>query len=251
MARERYLVNAGEETINKGEIKLETKKEQRANFWYYNRWKILISALCVVLVFSFVYSMVTRVKPDYQIALMTQIAYPQDVYEQMADQMEQYAEDLNGDGKVVIQINNYQYIQGAATEKADANTVMAGVVKFSADAQTGESMIYITDETSYQNVAESGTGYFVYLDDWTTPPENGAEDLDRTKVAWKDCKGVASFDVDYDIENISHEDLQAMLFDDLSFSLRSIKYGEFENDGKKVAYYEASKKLLERIIAGS
>jgi len=250
LARERYLVNAGEETINQGEIKLETKKDKRANFWYYHRWQIILSVLGFILIFSFVYSMVTKVKPDYQIALMTQMAYPQEVYEQMADEMEQYAEDRNGDGKVVIQINNYQFIQGEAAEAADPNVVMAGVVKFSADAQTGESMIYITDETSFDTVAEQGTSFFVYLDDWTTPPEEGAEDLERTKILWNDCKGVASMKLDYEIEGISQEELEELYFGGLSVSLRSIEYANFEDDEKKLAYYEASKELLERMVAG-
>ena len=34
MARERYLINAGEDTIHSNEIKLVTAKDKRENWWY-------------------------------------------------------------------------------------------------------------------------------------------------------------------------------------------------------------------------
>lgn len=250
MARERYLVNAGEETINQGEIKLETKKDKRANFWYYYKWHIILSILGAILVFSIVYSIVSKVKPDYQVALMTQVAYPEAVCDQLADTFEQYAEDRNGDGQVVVQINNYQFIQGEAAENADPNVVMAGVVKFTADAQMGDSMIYITDKASFDTVTEQGNGFFVYLDDWTTPPDEGATDLDRVKIPWNDCAALASMELNYETESMTQDELRSMLFDDLSISLRSIEYGSFEEDEDMVAYYADSKALLSRVVAG-
>ena len=59
MARERYLHNAGEDTIHANEIKLVTAKDKRKNWWYYHKFHLLIGIIAVALVVNFVYSIAT------------------------------------------------------------------------------------------------------------------------------------------------------------------------------------------------
>ena len=46
------------------------------------------------------------------------------------------------------------------------------------------------------------------------------------------------------------EELQEMLFGELTVSMRSLEYANFEEKEDLVAYYEASKTLYERLVAG-
>ena len=56
MARERYLLDESEDTIHANEIVPTTPKEKRQNWWFYNRVKLLVGAICVLLLGSIVYS---------------------------------------------------------------------------------------------------------------------------------------------------------------------------------------------------
>ena len=49
MARERYLHNAGEDTIHSNEIKLVTAKDKRKNWWYYHKFHLLIGIIACLL----------------------------------------------------------------------------------------------------------------------------------------------------------------------------------------------------------
>ena len=192
MARERYLVNAGDETINRDEIVLKTKKEKRQNFWYYHKWHFIIGLIVAILLFSFIRSIVTQVDPDYEIAFMTQTAYPETLTDQLADYIEQYGEDLNGDGKVTVQMNCYQFFTGSSADNADYNAVMAGSVKFTSDAMMGSSMIFITDDQSFQNVlaANGGTMSFFVDKDTYERLEDTEIDKQRVRISFTDCQGL-------------------------------------------------------------
>ena len=50
MARERYLINAGEDTIHSNEIKLVTAKDKRENWWYYHKRQIIPAILVLSLI---------------------------------------------------------------------------------------------------------------------------------------------------------------------------------------------------------
>ena len=111
MARERYLHNAGEDTIHSNEIKLVTAKDKRKNWWYYHKFHLLIGIIAAALVGNFIYSIATKVEPDYTIALLTSYSMPQNGVTQLEECIAPYADDRNGDGKVVVQVSNYVFSQ--------------------------------------------------------------------------------------------------------------------------------------------
>ncbi len=45
MARERYLLDVGEDTIHTGVIELKTRKDKFKNWWHYNKRILLFSAI--------------------------------------------------------------------------------------------------------------------------------------------------------------------------------------------------------------
>ena len=76
MARERYLLNAGEDTIHDNEIKLVTAKDKRKNWWYYHKRHLLVGIIAAAMVGSLIYSLVSQVEPDYTIGLLTSYSMP-------------------------------------------------------------------------------------------------------------------------------------------------------------------------------
>ena len=52
MARERYLLGAGEDTIHSGVIELKTAKDKRANWWFYHKNHLIIGIIMTIVVGS-------------------------------------------------------------------------------------------------------------------------------------------------------------------------------------------------------
>lgn len=84
-----------------------TKVEKRKNWWHYHRVPLLIGALVLAAVASFVWEMVSKVEPDYQIAYIGDHELADGVAEQIEEALTAMAQDGNGDGKVVVQVNSY------------------------------------------------------------------------------------------------------------------------------------------------
>ena len=256
MARERYLLNAGDETINKNEIVLETGKEKRQNYWYYHKWYYLIGAAALILVILFLRSTVFKAKPDYTIALLTQEAYPEEFTNQLADYMEQYGEDLNGDGKVMVDVLSYQLYIGTSAEGRDANMVMAGSVKFTGDVMMNTSMIFIADEDSFNNVVamnESKLDFFANVETYERIAENET-DRSLVTIPFADCKGLDDFTVNYPSASVTAEQIREFYFDSLLVSFRAPVDGnsltESSNE-KAVQYQEACRAMFEKLKNGA
>lgn len=236
MARERYLLHEGEETIHreKDEVQLKTPKEKWKNFWYYNKWYFLIGAVVILLAFFLIKDMVGQVKPDYQVMLATRYSVPQETVDALEKTMEKYAEDRNGDGKVVVQVNANAF--PSETDGGNANVRMASVVHLQADLSDATSVVFITDDACFRD-EQKEFQLFSYTDG-TTPTE-GAADYDRMRVALKDCKAFG--------ELVKANDSTAL--SQLSLSMRVFEGTDQAKNKDKQAYYSASRKLFEKITA--
>lgn len=241
MARERYLLDDEEDTIHnpeaekKIEKQSETKKSKWVNFWYYHKWHVIIGVVVCLIIAGFAKDMLSKVEPDYQIALMTQDTYPSDVLESLQNQIAKYGKDLNGDGKVVIQINNYVVKHGDDAKKADYNQQMAGVVKYTSDLQNIDSVIFITDDKSFLNEPS----IFSYLDG--TKPKENAKDYEKMKIAWEKCKILPKLNPQS--ANYSSSDIQKLM-SKLSVSLRIYD----QKGNQKDTYYSESVKLFNKLV---
>lgn len=265
MARDRYLWNAGEETINnaEAEIKIVTPKQKWQNFCYYHKWHVLIATIACALIVYFIYDIVTKVEPDYQIAMITQSNYPSSVVEALGKELEKYGKDLNGDGQVSVQVNSYVMTFSDSEEELyasqdntassgsmtyeDPNVQIASVTRYTVDVQQGESMIFLTDEESFLDQEEQ-SDLFAYLDG--SVPESGATDYENMRIAWSDCKALANFEIENDQMNVSAEAMQELM-GGLSLSMRYIENSKLAENPDKVAYYEECREMFERIIDGT
>ena len=226
-------MHADEEEANQpvAETKAPTPKSKWENFLYYHKVHMIIG-LCVILFAGFmIHDVTSKVNPDYQIALLTQHSYSQEVTEALQNEIAKYGEDLNSDGKVVVQISNYVVADDTGSANVDPNMQMAGVTRLSADYETGESMLFITDDASFKSQQQK-SAIFLYLNGST--PKDGATDYQNMRVNLKDCKKLST--------SISG-------MENLSISLRIYKGSQIEGKKGMDSYFAASKKLLQKITA--
>lgn len=155
-----------------------TEKEKRANWWYYHKTHVIVGALVVLLTVWFVYDtwIDVPVKPDLQIAYVGGQILPQDTVDVLQTALGAMMEDLNGDGQVLVRINQYQL----SMESEDYMLLMAEQARLAADISECESFMYLMEDPSY---VQKGYGPLAYPDG-TAP---GEEDLASEKL-WMACK---------------------------------------------------------------
>lgn len=239
MAREKFFLDQEEDTIHANKIELKTAKDKRANWWYYHKVHLLVGVLAVGFVGSIIYSMVSKVYPDYTIALVTQNTYSSDVTDRLADALEAYADDRNHDGQVIVQVSTY----AVGTDSNDYQVQQANQVRFIGDTTSYESVLYLTDDESFDWL-QSEDVFFTYLDG--TNPELGATDYDNMRISWKDCPALTKMDLSIDMLN--QEEAQKYM-ENLSISTRIITDTSFEKDDDKVSYHKDCEALLQRLLS--
>ncbi len=246
MARERYLVGAGEDTIHSGVIELKTPKDKRANWWYYHKRQLLFGLIAAGLLGSLIYSIASKVEPDYSVALVTSYNLPEEVRSGLEEHIALYADDRNGDGKVTVQVNSYVF--GEVVSAQDYQATQATYARFAGDTTLGSNMIYIHDAQAFENLGDSFDGFFQYNDG--TPMKEGASDYEEAMRPWSDYKGLAEFTVPEGQESKWTPEVVAELCGRLRVSLRTDVGSNIENNKKLEAYYQDSLVLAERLRTG-
>ena len=112
----------------------------------------------------------------------------------MQDALTPFCSDLNGDGKVVVQINQYTVDFVGEESNADAYYQMAGVTQLSAEISDGDTFVYILQDPAG---FEKNTGVLRYLDG--TLPDD-AEPLpddawQQMVYRWGDCPVLAGLEL--------------------------------------------------------
>lgn len=245
MARERYLLDAGEDTIHTGVIELKTKKDKAKNWWYYNKRILLFSAIAAALVISWIVSVVTRVDPDYTVGLITSFSLPTEVREELENYLVPYCDDRNGDGKVKVSVNNYVFGDKSTTQ--DYQMLQAAYTRFAGDASLGSCMIYIHDSEGVNALGSVLEGFFMYNDG--TPMPDGAMDFENASRPWEDYIGLRDFTASGNELNNWTPKVVEELCKRLSVSIRTTD-GAVEKDKKLTEYHQDSVKLLERLEKG-
>jgi hypothetical protein len=266
MAREGYLVNAGEETIHDSEAEKRAEQKNSTphgkwnNFWYYHKFHVLIALIAAAVVGYLVWNTAQTVTPDYTIGLITEKGYPQQVLDGLQTEIEKYGQDLNHDGKVVVNIVQYypeipQKESKAPSSAAgsspkpsdfrDPQALMASQTKFLTDLSEGTSMIFITDSKSFAMQEQAEGGMFAYFDG--TTPKKGEKDYSKLRVPLSKCPKLANQKITFQTDSgASATQRLGDLMKDESISLR-VYYGS-SAEGKNKSYFEASKTLFQKLI---
>lgn len=128
-----------------------TPEEKRRNWWDYHKWHVVIAILCVVLIGDVIYDAVqnSRNRPDYVVAYVGQTALPDSLRERLEEGLAQLGEDLNGNGKVQVQVR--QFVIAAESGNPvfameDTERGYASSMLLQGNIETVESMIFLLED---------------------------------------------------------------------------------------------------------
>ena len=200
-------------SMKKPQIKEETRKKID-NFWYYYKIHVLVVVFILFVAGVFIKDIVTKVDYDYSVAFVTEEMMTNEEISSIQSVLEKEAEDLNGDGEIHVEVQNYTIPQG---DSADPQLVAAGQTKLTVDIQEGTSMIFFLSPGCYESYKDSGV-----------LPADESE-----YIKFSDCTGYE--------EAGSPKELG-----DLMGALRLVEDTKLEKDQSKMDYYEANKELFEK-----
>ena len=163
-----------------------TKKEKAANWWHYHWMAVVVAVLVVVFGVWIIKDTVFQTRPDVQVAYVGTSDLPTDTVTALQDALTPFCSDLNGDGKVVVQVDSYTVDFDAANENTDAYYQMAGVTRLSAELSSGgKTYIFLLEDPEG---FETQTGALQYLDG-TVPDDPETTDADWREMVyrWTDC----------------------------------------------------------------
>ena len=165
----------------------EQKKRSRANWWYYHWGIVAVAAVVAVSVVYAAHGLMTAVDPDYTVAVVTAESLPDEAVQNLQSALEQYADDANGDGTVLVQVNNYTWSANASL--TDMNGQMAGATQMNTDLANGESKLWVLEdpegfEQAYGALSENlGADWAGQLIDWSDQPVLSSLDLGSYNTA--------------------------------------------------------------------
>ncbi len=145
MAREGLLVGVSEEELrpNPKPEPPKTPKGKLENFWYHYKWHTIITVFVVGVLAVLIGQLVTKDDPDYSVVLAIQGYASDAATAKLEAELEKYGVDVDGDGKVEVQINSINL--GDSTDYG-----MANQIKLMAQLATGDMMFYIFDQETYE-----------------------------------------------------------------------------------------------------
>ncbi len=258
MASARYTLNIEHEEPQAP--KVYTKKEKFENFWHYHKFIILGALAVIFFAIAMIYEMLNVVEPDYQIAMLNDVAVPEQAVQALTLELEKMADDLNGDGIVDVVINQYTFtdtatptsdaqsqtsedaIQMGSTE-TDLYTQMASITRLSADIQTGQSIIYFTND-----VEQFDMQFSVFANNDGTTPSGQDKHYSEMGFSFNDSTMLSAIDAQWLNFANEMESLQTT-FEDYKLYLRIYNDTTIENDEDLQDYYNASVSYFNKITS--
>lgn len=124
--------------------KTGTGKKKLSDFWYYYKIPFIIAVLLIALIAVMLSQCAGRENPDYQVVLYMKKSIPEEITDVMANELSKFGDDLNDDGKVLVEIVNCSYEEGGST-----NLKMAQTAKLQAQLSLPDSLLFICDQYCY------------------------------------------------------------------------------------------------------
>lgn len=162
-----------------------TPAEQRKNWWHYHKWHVGLGVVLAGIAVSWVCSAlgVGQVRPDYQAAYVGTHTLPEDTAAAIEAAFASLGEDLNGDGKVAVHLNQY-----ASASGTDPSMAAAAEVKLMADIMDCESYFFLLEDPEQFQASFHSLRRL----DGSLPEEN---DDSATCLAWDQCPALAGMDL--------------------------------------------------------
>ena len=190
MASYRYERDIDPKDLKPRKQRQYSRRERWANWWDYNlKWVLIFGIAGAFVAYCFIGQYFLTTHPDYNVAVVSPYYLPEATVTALQEQLAAYGEDCNGDGKVVVKLN--QYTMAFNSEDSDAYLDMAGTTKLSTDIQSSLSSIFILyDPAGFQQT----TGTLRYLDGHL-PKSDADSDWWNMVYRWTDCPALTGLDL--------------------------------------------------------
>lgn len=156
--------------------------EKRKNWWHYYKWHVAIGLALFGIGINLVCNALGagQVKPDYQIAYVGENALPGDTAAAIETAFAALGEDLNGDGRVAVRLNQYPMAG------ADPNLAAASQTTLMGDLLECESYFFLLEDP-----ARFQADYHTLCRLDGSLPEEADHSAEGTYLPWTDCPALA------------------------------------------------------------
>ncbi len=86
---------------------MNERREKWKTWWWYHKVHVLIAAAAAAIVLYSLLPGLLTPKPDYTLAVITRVRLPEETCIQLQNRIRERADDRNGDGEVLIEVNCY------------------------------------------------------------------------------------------------------------------------------------------------
>lgn len=236
-----YLLKQAKQQSAQPEERERTPKEKWKNWWDYNKRFVLIGLALAALIGYAVWDSVVNAlpEPDYQMAYVGEMGLPDDTVNALESALAEKGQDLNGDGEVLVQIE--QYVLSSQMESAQ--TLLGTQARLTGDFSTFQFVcFFLEDPASFQEKY----GMLAYPDGRI--PEEDTAPSEELWLAWKDCPVLAGMDLGS--VNLSGTEQEILVENQQLLSEISIGRGVFM-DGWKSENLDAYAALWEAMTEGA
>lgn len=126
-------------------LKPRTFREKWDNYWYHYKGRTFLIAFLVVVFGVTGWQFVTKERPDYVVMMAFDKTISADIVYCVEDFLAPYGEDLNGDGKVIVDVYDVSASSNPDAQKANATKIIA-------ELQNGEIMLFIVDDVYFDKL---------------------------------------------------------------------------------------------------
>ena len=160
-----------------------TKSQKATNWWHYHKWYVICGVVIAGAALHLIGTLLgfwTK-DPDFQIAYIGSYTLPEETITSLEQGFASIAEDFNGDGEVIVQINQYSYI-GQNADTGFGYYEYGNEIPLIGDISSCDSFFFLTDDPdSLQQMVQ------IFSDlDGNSPDEQDYSTEDKV-IAWADC----------------------------------------------------------------
>lgn len=165
-----------------------TAKERRANWWYYHKWHVVLGVILFLALADIGAHVlgIGKVRPDYQIAYVGSADLPEDTVTALETALAELGTDCNGDGRVIVQLNQYASAAGSGDSDA-AMYAYAASTALMADLESCDSYFFLLeDPDAFQR------NYQILRRLDGSLPDEYDRDYESCYLLWTDCPVLAA-----------------------------------------------------------
>lgn len=130
----------------------QTFKMKLENFWFYYKWYILAAILIICMAVVSIHSCANKKSIDMYVLYMVNGAYSTQANEQLALKLENYVDDIDGDGEKRVQIITISF-----SDVLDRNDMAqeSALTRLVGQISAGPALFYVFDDANYKALKEA------------------------------------------------------------------------------------------------